>query len=130
MFFYCNIFPLQASSHSNMCKATEGEFLSRDVLLLCSGPGIMNLGKCKKWEHQCTTMDRAARSRSGQMEGKSLKDPDISKDKLCGILEKIQACGIQCDQPVSCVERRDAEIWNQSATFWHSYGNVLYTAHF
>lgn len=41
------------------------------------------------------------------MEGKSLKDPDISKDKLCGILEKIQACGMQCDQPVSCVERRD-----------------------
>lgn len=56
-------------------------------------------------------------------EGKSLKDPDISKDKLCGILQEI----LECDQSVSCVERKDAEIWNQIATFWHSYGNVLYT---
>lgn len=75
-------------------------------------------------------MDRAAQSRSRQMEGKSLKDPDISKDKLCDILEKILECGIQCDQPVSCVERKDAEIRNQIATFWHSYGNVLNTTHF
>lgn len=92
--------------------------------------GITNLGKCKKRERQCTTMDRAAQSRSRQMEGKSLKDPDISKDKLCDILEKILECGIQCDQPVSCVERKDAEIRNQIATFWHSYGNVLNTTHF
>lgn len=62
-------------------------------------------------------------------EGKSLKDPDISKDKLCGILQKILEWGIQCDQSVSCVERKDAERWNQIATFWHSCGNVLYTTH-
>lgn len=43
---------------------------------------------------QCTTTEKAAWSRSGQREGKSLRDPGISKDKLCGILQKILKCGV------------------------------------
>ena len=62
------------------------------------------------------------------MEGKSLRDPGISKDKLCGILQKLLDCGMQCDcSLVSSAERNDAEVWYQGATFWQSYDNVLHT---
>lgn len=36
------------------------------------------------------------------MEGKSLRDPGISKDKLCGILQKILDSGMQCDCSLFC----------------------------
>lgn len=64
------------------------------------------------------------------MEGKSLRDPGISKDKLCGILQKILDSGMQCDCSLSLLWKGRMQRYGIRAPPSGRAMTMFYTQHF
>lgn len=94
MFAFMNVLLLASSP---LCLHIWGCLISQSpysVLCYVLEQASWNQESIRNGNFQCRATEKAARSRSGQMERKYLRDAGISKDKLCGVLQKILERGL------------------------------------